>query len=384
VRLYAEERLAEAEESEALRARHRDHYLSVVSTISLEDAMWSAGATSFASDEIDNLRTALELSTVEGRFGDIGRMMLRADIWSWTGAHAEAKRWLDVALDHEADVEPEQRLELLAAVHVAALARIDREAFRPWARAQAWGTSGLADRCILIGLYVESAFNAVRNPEEALQIADEGLRLAETGLPSVWSGAMLTMRGQALTNLGDLTGAIAAYRKAEQGAELQGYPRWFATVEQTIPLHLLGEHGPALEAAVRAQGLEGRRVIPGFGEVLNGCMLALATAANGHPDRAEHVLAGLIERERRTNIPALFESWVGAYAWVAAINGEFERASRLLAASGSIYRTATGFALNRYYIRKVRDALDGDTARRCRAEGSAMSREDAIAEALRR
>jgi hypothetical protein len=112
-------------------------------------------------------------------------------------------------------------------------------------------------------------------------------------------------------------------------------------------------------------------------------MLALATAANGDPDRAEDILAGLVESVRRTNVPAIFETCIGTFAWVAAIRGQFERASRLLGASGGIYRSPALGALNRHYVGILRNALDAVTRRRCRAEGSAMSRDEAIAEALR-
>jgi predicted ATPase/class 3 adenylate cyclase len=383
VRLYAEERLAQAGESKAYRAGHRDHYLDVVSAMPLEDALMSADAASLALDEIDNLRAALEWSAGEDRFDHIARILLRASDWSWSGAHEEAKRWLNIALEHEAELEPEPRLELLAAADLAALWRQDLETFKPWARGEDWGTSGLADRCILVGLQVEGIFAAFLNPEESLRIADEGLRLAESGLPSVWAGAMLIVRGQALTNLGDLAEAVEAYREAEQRTELRAYPRWWGAMEQTAPLHMLGEHGLALEAATRAQSLEGRRAFGLVGEGANGCMLALATAANGDPDRAEDILAGLVESVRRTNVPAVFETCIATFAWVAAVRGEFERASRLLGASGGILRSPALAALQRHYVRIVRSALDAETARRCRAEGSAMSRDEAIAEAIR-
>ena len=384
VRLYAEERLAQAAESDAYRAAHRDHYLNVVSAIAVEDALWSANATSFGFQEIDNLRAALEWSAQEGRFNHIGRILLRADAWSWTGAHEEAKRWLDEAFKHEAELEPEQRLELLAAADLAAVARIDSEAVRPWARDEDWGTSGLADRCILVGLYAEGIFSSFVNPEESVRIANEGLRHAESGLPVIWSGLMHLVRGEALTNLGDLTGAVDAYREAEESAEPWGYARWWGAFGQALPLHMLGQYGLALEAATRARGLEGRYRTGLSGEIIDGCGLALATAADGDPNRAEVILAELIESVRRTNIPALVESCLAAFGWVAAIRGEFERASRLLAACGGYVRTPSLFALDRYYIRIVRNALDSETARRCRAEGSAMSRDEAIAEALRR
>ncbi|MFY9615543.1 MAG: adenylate/guanylate cyclase domain-containing protein [Candidatus Dormiibacterota bacterium] len=383
VRLYAEERLAAAAESETYRARHRDHYLNLVEATPVDEAMGIAGASLLGFDEIDNLRAALEWSAGEGRYQDIGRILLRADAWSWTGAHEEAKRWLAVALEHDVGLEPERRLELLAARDLAALARIDTEALRPWARTEALGLSGLADRCILIGLYVEGIFASFVTPEESVAIADEGLRLVENGLPSIWSGFMHVVRGEALTNLGDLSGAVDAYRGAEQVSEPRGYTRWWGAFGQAIALHMLGQHGPALEAVTRAQAFEGGRMTGLSDEVIGGCGLALATAGSGDLDRAEEIIAAVLDRVRRTNVPALVESCLATLGWVAAIKGEYERASRLIAASGGFLRSPSLFAVNRHYIRVVRDALDAETARRGRAEGLAMTRDEAIAEALR-
>jgi predicted ATPase/class 3 adenylate cyclase len=382
VRLYAEERLAQAGESDVYRAGHRDHYLGVVNATPIEDALWIWQATSFEI-EIDNLRAALEWSVEEGRFDHIVRILLRAgDSWNWTGAHEEMKRWLDVASQHAAELAPEQRLELLAAADLAALARTDVEAFRPWAREEDLGAGVLADRYILIGLYVESVFTNVSNPQEAVRIADEGFRLAGSGHPGVWSGLMRTLRGEALTVLGDLTGAVDAYREAERRTELREWPRFWATWAQTIPLHMLGEHELALQAATRAQDIKARNKHYIIDGVFGSVVLALATAASGDPDPAEDILTGLMESVRRTNVPNLFELCLGTFAWVAAIRGQFERASLLLAASGPIYRTPSLFALYRHYTGIVRSELDAETAGRCRAEGSAMSREEAIAEAL--
>jgi hypothetical protein len=94
------------------------------------------------------------------------------------------------------------------------------------------------------------------------------------------------------------------------------------------------------------------------------------------------MLGAFLRDIRRTNVPGMVESCVGAMGVIADIAGEYERASVLLGA-GVMNRAPVSFPAYLMHVRRVREHLDQETARRCRAKGHAMSRDEAIAFALR-
>jgi hypothetical protein len=182
---------------------------------------------------------------------------------------------------------------------------------------------------------------------------------------------------------GDLLRAQQGFEEALRISARLDLNRFLAAHGLTLTYHLRGEHERALVMAESLADYDLRAGPDVVFETFAHCAAALARAGAGAVGNAEQDLAERLGRLRRSNVPGLFECCLGTFACIAVITGEFERASRLFAASGPMYRGPEYIPVYLHYTRAVRAALDDETVRRCRAEGAAMSREAAIAEALR-
>jgi predicted ATPase len=102
IRIYAAERPVERGEAAALRARHRDWYLSWAERLDAERLCfpWVRPVDDVRAleKEIDNLRAALAWSEREDRPDLIGRMVVATDaLWIGLGRYDEGLRWLHAA-----------------------------------------------------------------------------------------------------------------------------------------------------------------------------------------------------------------------------------------------------------------------------------------------
>ena len=110
VREFAAEHLAEADEIELIRTRHRDHYLAVA-----ESGFYLLGAekTRWLDDlrgEQDNLRAALAWSRDNGETEALVRILVPlTQAWGGRARWIEAQMWLDVAVERAGEVLPRTR-----------------------------------------------------------------------------------------------------------------------------------------------------------------------------------------------------------------------------------------------------------------------------------
>ena len=115
IRQFAALRLVEAGEVEAIRSRHRDHYLQIAETAAPsltgpEEDLWRARLTG----QMDNLRAALGWSRDHGDAESLARMVIALMwFWTWPGRVREFITWLDAAVAQSGELSPGVRARLL-------------------------------------------------------------------------------------------------------------------------------------------------------------------------------------------------------------------------------------------------------------------------------
>ena len=130
VREYALERLGDAGELEALRLRHRDHYLRLAleAEAHLELATEQLWFDRLAA-ELDNLRAAMRFSRERGDAEKALRLASATFVYWWLAPRwSEGAAWLDAALEGAQGVDPGVRARALAARAYFSSFDIDRKA----------------------------------------------------------------------------------------------------------------------------------------------------------------------------------------------------------------------------------------------------------------
>ena len=174
-------------------------------------------------------------------------------------------------------------------------------------------------------------------------------------------------------------------RQPDEGARRARY-----LASRCIAAHLEGEGPHALvtgeEAVMLARG--GKAY---WGSVMGTACAAhgLAIAATGDTDGASTLLVEALQCVRQSGHPLADADCLVAFGAAALLRGDTERAGRILGAAravmisnGGSWRNASTGGLYVHYVRKVREALPANVAKRSRDEGRAMSRDEAIAYAL--
>jgi predicted ATPase/DNA-binding CsgD family transcriptional regulator len=132
-RQYGRERLAETGAERFYRHRHRDHYLNLAHQADANwfgprQAHWLVGIR----HELPNIRVAMDFCLSDPREARNGLALGAAlyEYWVFYGAHSEARRWLDRALDQDREPTP-VRVEALAVNATIALLQGDLAAAAP-------------------------------------------------------------------------------------------------------------------------------------------------------------------------------------------------------------------------------------------------------------
>lgn len=119
VRQFAQEKLSESGEAEAVRSRHRDHYTSMAALLDAPARSDYHQRVEQADEEMDNLRSAFGWSA---ETGNIGRALELASslqpLWLTRGRIQEGLAWFDAILSGENAVQ----IEVAPAVRARALA----------------------------------------------------------------------------------------------------------------------------------------------------------------------------------------------------------------------------------------------------------------------
>ena len=426
VRQYAQEKLGESGEADAVRSRHRDHYTSLAAAVDAPAGTDYEQYIEQAETEIDNLRAAFEWSRENS---DTALALTLASslqlLWVTRGRGREGLAWFDAVLTREVT----QDAEVAAAVRARALAdkavldaylgvdsldqaeqavAIGRDVDDPALLARTLTAYGFTAS---LGYHVEvaracfaeaiglaravddrwrlsqilagqaSAANTAGDPIAMRAAAEEGRDLADAIGDGFNSRVCRFYLGSAQMMQGDLAGAAAKFDEvaAEAEAAHDEMGRLLSLGGQSIALALQGE-AAAARAATEAT-LEGRAELGGRFAVLGHVTSGMAALAAG--DRA----AAHEARQAALQYPIVVSG--GTAALQRIWNAEAALADRDLAAArrwaDEAVSTTTGFYLLRALTTRARVAIaQGEPEQAGRDAHDALARAVDIQARLRR
>ncbi|QTJ68598.1 protein kinase [Rhodococcus sp. ZPP] len=358
LRDYGREKSEQSGEHPVLRRSHRDWYQHLVfqaeaEWISPRQRQWIARL----ERELPNLREAMRLCLSSGPGGDTtaGLRIAAAlfQFWLSRGLLSEGRHWLDRALAHGAGPSTTARIEALYADSVLADVQGDLTAGGLLVEEAQALDEQLADPVVhariahadgLLALYSGDIPRACARLEEALEVFGARRNLSD----QVW---ILLMLGLAYELQGDAPRAIACHERVLDTTEAHG-----ESVFRSYSLWAMG-------VAIFQQGDRGRA-----GQLLKQCLR----------------LTRLLD-EPLTAAVAL-----ETQAWIAADEGNTQRAAVLLAAAETLGRSVGSSSVHfdtllphhEHSERQIHQALGAQAITAAQREGAALSFEEAVAYAL--
>lgn len=386
VRIYAEEKLAEANEDELARDRHRDYFLEWAESIPPELTYLDPDGS--IRRERHNLRAALRWSEGQDRPDLIGR--LASTMCSlWVADIREGRRWLSLGLEVADELEYEQRVRVITvAAYVAVLAiqagdgvLARRAVEASEGRPGMWSSLAHALLCLNSGI----RYFMSKNPSFAEEAEQLGTKAVELAPEAISRGLAWFFFGQSRVLLEDYEGAIFGLRQGSVEDVPGGDMSYISQAMLAGVLHLVGRHEEAFETA--EQVIERTRSMTSGGLWAWALYSSLPYALElAHADRhAEAVsfMRELLEDGPTLRTPGVMNSVIVVLAAMAAIRGDEPKARVLLEyLSGALMRdgirTPIDIALYRHYLDKVIDSTDAKAAT-YRELGTGLSLEEAIA-----
>jgi predicted ATPase len=372
IRLYAEERLVEANEAQDVRTHHMEWFEQVYDT--------PRGETPYQIEERENLKAA-RVWAQEMRDGMRVARLTRA-LFRQSGPYdpttIEERAWGETALGYQ-DLSTDVRADLLAIASMRDIGAGDWNGAIERARA-ALALAADPGEGITAAAYVALSIGLlVADPDAAERTIDEGVeRIERARAPFFSAGFLRSFRVGTALMRGDAARAAERGRQsiAELGRMLRGFGLAFA-------LHLLGDHEGA-EADIALDAPEGLDVV--FGGHARHLLLALTAAARHRFRDAHRELGAAVALVRRYHYPLTLNDCAVVAGAIAALEGRLERACVLLAAVAdrSSVRTPEMWAVYLHYRGIVRAGLDAETIRRCRGEARALELERALDEEIDR
>jgi predicted ATPase/class 3 adenylate cyclase/DNA-binding CsgD family transcriptional regulator len=395
VRQYAQERLGESGEADAVRTRHRDHYSSMAALLDAAARDDHEQRLEQTEAEFDNLRAAFAWSR-ENSDIEIASQLASSlqPLWLARGRIREGLAWFDAALTdqtaHPGDVAPAVRARALAdnavldawvggtdgthqAEQALAIARdvddpallvraltasgviaaFNAEVARP-CFAEANGLArAIDDKWRLSQILLWQALGAFMagDPIATRAAAEEGRDLAEAIGDRFASRGCRWCLGLAQWMTGDIVGAVAQLRDVAVDADAAHDVLWrtSALLMQALALAYHGDLSAAREAANAA--IEDAAELGGFLQGLSYAALAVAALAAGDVTAADEAFAA---GWHHIGVPKLTATWSAYVAQAALARGDLTAARRW--ADDAVAAT-TGFQLGLALITRARVAI---------------------------
>jgi predicted ATPase/DNA-binding SARP family transcriptional activator/DNA-binding CsgD family transcriptional regulator len=394
VRQYAQEKLEESGETQAMKRAHAEYFIALAEEA--EPRLWGSGDKAWfyrLEAEHDNMRAAL-FWTVEHEEAELALRLSGALRWFWRarGYHGEGRRWLERALSEEGRTSAEARAKALDGV--GWLASEQRDIDRVEAVAQEGlklcneaGIGGviLADFKNLLG---EAAWLR-GDHERAAELFEEGLvlhREARNTRGIAWSVCSLAVVS---SELGDYERAKELYEEGVALAREMGGALPLADLLISLGYEYLleGDHERARALNEEAAQLYRKRGSKG------GLRYAIDNLGWAALVREDHERAKALHEESLVLCKEIGDKDIGSasvegLACSAASRGEAQRAARLYGAAAML-REAVAYlqtprerALGEPYLAAARSRLSDAEWEMAFAEGQAMSFEEAVEYAL--
>jgi predicted ATPase len=391
IREYALERLEMRGEAAEARRRHAQHFMALAE----EAEPWlTRSQAGLWMDRLeldqDNLRAALVWSDSVSEANALARMAVRLwYFWYLRGHFDDAERWIGRALDRA--TEPETRLDLLiAAANLAFFQDDAATSIRMWSEAIELGRAHGNQRAVARSLARRGfMLRNIGEMERAVADADEALAIARRLDDSWLLGHVLHGFAQVARAKGDVDAAEAAWSEA--------LARFREVDEAYMVAHMVNNLGSValqrgeLDNAMRLC-TEGLALIRQRDDrfALRPALVNLLRIAHrlGDEERALAMAREVVTLGARQGSPVVVAHALDGIAWVATRRGSPGRAARLLGAAREL-RRAAGYAdrpeqlpLQHDAEALARAALGEETYTTIRADGEAMTLEQAATDAL--
>jgi tetratricopeptide (TPR) repeat protein len=390
VRVYAEKKLVDSGEDDAVRGRHRDYFLVWVESISPELTYLDPDGS--IRRERHNLRAALRLSEAQGRRDLVARLASTMNS-IWLADIREGRRWLAMGVDAVDELSDEHRVRVLTVAALVAVLAIQagdgelahRAVEASEGRPGMWSSLAHALLCLNTGI----RFLMSQNPVFADEAERLGQKAVELAPEDISRGFAWFFLGQARVLLGDFEGAIRGLRSGSVEGNAGGDMSFASLALLAGVLHITGRHEEAKEAAERV--LERTRTMTAGGLWAWALYCSLPYALElGHQGRhieAVAFLRELLEEGGMPRTPGVMNSVIVVLGALAVQRGDDAAARILLEYAGMALmregiRTPVDIALYRHYIQKVASATDAEAAK-YRNLAKEMSLEETLAFGLR-
>lgn len=388
IRVFATERLIELGKLEALRMRHGEWFTGWTEHLDRDRIVlpaWRPLSDLRALDrEHDNLRAALAWAQPQGRFELVARMTVSSDIlWHATlGNPDEGVKWVKTALGE--DLAPDLRvrcliLDTMLALWQGNLFELPEKSNRALAALE---EAGLTNEPEATGIFfVTGVIRAYVGDETGRTLIGRGRELADKlSIASAKHAADFYEAALCLYE-GNLDKACDVYACFVPGVNLED-PAFFdagGLAEAAAAAHLTG-HADLVSMIV--QQLDALREIQDepWAQMSIEVGLAIAHLSRGAHDTALEELIQTVEWVSRLNMPLATNYVLTMVAAALSLQGNDEDASRILAASAPgplAIRTSGQLVIFRHYERHIQARLGDDTTSKLRAEGAAMSLQEA-------
>jgi predicted ATPase/class 3 adenylate cyclase len=285
IRQFAWDKLSEADEDQALRARHRDWCLALAEAATFNGPAAVAWEARLAA-EVDNFRAALEW---DGLPGDDGAKRLRLagalrEFW-WSQAQiGEGRHWLERALRAGPDAPAAARATALLGAGLLAVEQRDIASaltFLGHSQAvyeQLGDRRGLAESLVGLG---ETAMVQGRH-QQARALLEQAVEAARAAGDQPLAALALNFVGNGLYRQGDWTAARPLFEQARAGFRSIGNPHGVAVATVQIGLCALEGGGPDEARALVREGLRlARQLEFRWGELYGLDGAALLAARTG-------------------------------------------------------------------------------------------------------
>ncbi len=233
LRQFGADRLVDAGETDAVRARHGEYFLGLVERLrpSVHGAGYVAAAHQLEA-ELENLRATAEWCIEGGRWAALAQMCEDAWHFVFQAAPVDGAGWLRHVVDHGVDLDDQIVVDLLAG-----LAWIHSSAFADPVTAEPLAERSLELAATSGCLVSERAWVARAQSltfagsfAEAMDAAERALAAAEQRGESIETSTCLVLMSNALAGLGDLERSDQFLAAAVEHADRTGHPILIANV----------------------------------------------------------------------------------------------------------------------------------------------------------
>jgi hypothetical protein len=403
VRMYASDKLTAATESDAVRNAHRDWYLGWLEATPHERLMYSIQGLGDVRRELDNLRAAADWCSVCDQPDLLARLVNRMTGFWWASEHMnEGIQWMREVRRHGERVPLDERVVCMAWLAICVGTTFDYSGAVELATQAIELSDGQASRSLvtaMVGRAMNRAFQTSAggaDPELAAEVRREAAAAYEMACSAPFSEERLNCElccAWMETALGDLPAAVrwwGAVVKSCDALEDDSGTLSVALAGLAATLHVVGRHDAALRAASRFMALPSQRDTTLAMNSILAVEVAPVLVAGGQHEAANRLLRDALRDARRFGILMADGQALSMIGIAEHLRGRPQRAGRLLAASRQVkgaemlngFRSATSGLLYFVYLPQVRAALGPDEAKRARAEGQAMTLDEACAYAM--